>query len=339
MNQPLVSVIVPVYNVAQYLPKCLDSIVNQTYRNLEIILVNDGSTDNSLEIIHEYAKKDSRIMVIDQENGGPSEARNNAIEQLNGQFILFVDSDDTIKPDYCVNLVDAIVKTNSDIVCCGYQDISKYGQVKVNDYNTKAYTLQKFINLALLGTGGVLWAKIFKAQIIQENRLRLDNKIFMSEDLVFVLEYILKCKEFYAINNNEYIYNRLNDNSISQSVSEKYLENTQRVCEQIASILNKANYNGREINTIISERAQTSVFAVIDAVISRESAQTAMKVLRNIIETDFFQRNSQYFVGKSLETKAKLALIKKNQLVALYIYIKVIIAAKKVHFKIKQMGG
>ncbi|MGL5530590.1 MAG: hypothetical protein ACRDCZ_01155, partial [Culicoidibacterales bacterium] len=69
------------------------------------------------------------------------------------------------------------------------------------------------------------------------------------------------------------------------------------------------------------------------------SAQTAMKVLRNIIETDFFQRNSQYFVGKSLETKAKLALIKKNQLVALYIYIKVIIAAKKVHFKIKQMGG
>ncbi|MGL6057799.1 MAG: glycosyltransferase family 2 protein, partial [Culicoidibacterales bacterium] len=88
MNQPLVSVVVPVYNVAQYLPKCLDSIVNQTYKNLEIILVNDGSTDNSLEIIHEYAKKDSRIMVIDQENGGLSDARNTGVKQINGEYIV-----------------------------------------------------------------------------------------------------------------------------------------------------------------------------------------------------------------------------------------------------------
>ena len=98
MNNNLISIIVPVYNVSEYLPRCLDSLINQTYKNIEIILVNDGSTDNSLEICKKYAEKDLRIKVIDKENGGISSARNTGIAEASGEWIGFVDSDDYIEP-------------------------------------------------------------------------------------------------------------------------------------------------------------------------------------------------------------------------------------------------
>ncbi|MGL4973269.1 MAG: glycosyltransferase family 2 protein, partial [Culicoidibacterales bacterium] len=123
MNQPLVSVIVPVYNVAQYLPKCLDSIVNQTYKNLEIILVNDGSTDDSLEIIYDYAKKDPRIIVIDQENQGQSVARNKALVKAKGRYTIFLDSDDYIEEIAIFILVKQIQKLNAEMIIFGHREI------------------------------------------------------------------------------------------------------------------------------------------------------------------------------------------------------------------------
>ena len=109
-DTPLISVIVPIYNVAEYLPRCLDSICNQTYRNLEIILVDDGSTDNSLEICKEYAAKDQRIIVIHQKNKGVSAARNLGLDKMTGVFFTFVDSDDWIVPQFVQCLVELVVK-------------------------------------------------------------------------------------------------------------------------------------------------------------------------------------------------------------------------------------
>ena len=106
-EQPLVSVIIPVYNVERYLAQCLDSVSHQTYQNLEIICVNDGSRDGSLDILRRYADEDARIQVIDKANGGVSRARNDALDCARGEYIMFVDSDDWVEPDACENAVNA----------------------------------------------------------------------------------------------------------------------------------------------------------------------------------------------------------------------------------------
>lgn len=115
-----VSVIIPVYNVEKYLRQCLDSVVNQTLKDIEIICINDGSPDNSLEILQEYAKNDERIRIINKSNGGPSSARNAGLEVAQGEFIGFVDSDDYIEPDYYENLYNRAKVTCSDIVVAEY---------------------------------------------------------------------------------------------------------------------------------------------------------------------------------------------------------------------------
>ena len=105
-----ITVIVPVYNVENYLNKCLDSLINQTYKNLEIIVINDGSTDNSGEICQEYAQKDNRIIYIEQENGGLSDARNTGLERMTGSYVTFVDSDDWVEPDYVEVLYNKLLQ-------------------------------------------------------------------------------------------------------------------------------------------------------------------------------------------------------------------------------------
>ena len=140
---PLISVIVPIYNVEKYLDRCVDSIINQTYKNLEIILVDDGSPDNCPQMCDDYAKKDSRIKVVHKENGGLSDARNVGMEVATGEYVSFIDSDDYISLDFYETLLETIVDNDSDIVECGvvkfYEDNSfdKYSDdLKVTNYDT-----------------------------------------------------------------------------------------------------------------------------------------------------------------------------------------------------------
>ena len=118
--EPLLSIIVPIYNVEQYLERCIESIINQTYKNLEIILVDDGSKDNSGTIADTYASKDNRIKVIHKENGGLSDARNHGLDQSKGKYIMFIDSDDFIDSSMCEILFETAEKYFSDIVSCNY---------------------------------------------------------------------------------------------------------------------------------------------------------------------------------------------------------------------------
>ena len=110
-----ITVIVPVYNVEHYLEKCLDSLINQTYKNLEIIVINDGSTDNSGEICQEYAQKDNRIVYIEKENGGLSDARNVGLDKMTGSYVTFIDSDDWVELDYVEILYKKIIEYQADI--------------------------------------------------------------------------------------------------------------------------------------------------------------------------------------------------------------------------------
>ena len=128
-TEPLISVIVPIYNVEQYLENCINSILNQTYRNLEVILVDDGSPDNCGGICDLYSDKDPRIKVIHKQNGGLSDARNKGLDAATGEYLAFVDSDDTILPEMIDKLYQRIVIDQSDLAFCGYQQVNQKGDV------------------------------------------------------------------------------------------------------------------------------------------------------------------------------------------------------------------
>ena len=138
-----VSLIVPVYNNEKYIGKCIGSILNQTYKNIELIIINDGSKDNSDNIITNFQKTDERIKYIKQENSGPSQARNIGINIATGKYLMFIDSDDTVDKYYVEYMLKEIESNDYDIVCCGYKDISRFGVVKCNDFS---FDLQEKMN-------------------------------------------------------------------------------------------------------------------------------------------------------------------------------------------------
>ena len=139
-NEPLISVIIPVYNVRQYLDKCIESVINQTYENLEIILVDDGSNDGSEKKCDEYSGKDKRILVIHKKNGGLSDARNCALDRISGEFVTFIDSDDYIDLSMIETLYNLQEEYEADISCVSFQRIFEGRQKKEVTYSTKVIT-------------------------------------------------------------------------------------------------------------------------------------------------------------------------------------------------------
>lgn len=181
-----ISVIVAAYNIEQYISKCLDSIINQTYKNLEIIVVDDGSSDGTGRIADEYAGIDNRIVVVHKENGGVSSARNRGIDTATGDYIGFVDGDDTIEADMYEMLISNAVKYGADISHCGYKLVEKdkevliHGSDKVIVQDRKKGILD-IMDGSLVEPG--IWNKIFKKNVMGETRL--DESLKINEDLYF----------------------------------------------------------------------------------------------------------------------------------------------------------
>lgn len=180
----LVSIIVPIYNVDRYLDECIHSIVNQTYRNLEIILINDGSKDKSYDICKKYANLDNRIILIDKENGGSASAKNYGLKIATGDYIAFVDSDDFIENDMIEYMVEQIVKTNVDIIQCEFVNLYKdSNHVNQSQIETKILSSQEFLRLFLIEwKNSLFWNKLFKKEVIenlyfQEGRC-IDDEFF-----------------------------------------------------------------------------------------------------------------------------------------------------------------
>lgn len=194
MQNKIVSIIVPVYNVEKYLDRCVESIVNQTYKNLEIILVDDGSPDNCSAMCDEWAKKDNRIKVIHKENGGVSSARNIAIKNATGDLIEFVDSDDFIDKNYTETLIGDF-DNSCLLVCGGYKIVSLNGNVKEfipyefkNKYIME--NVEDFFDFVLSGYFDYTVNKLYKSDIVKE--LRFDENKKIGEDRKFNTDYMRK---------------------------------------------------------------------------------------------------------------------------------------------------
>jgi len=229
MSQALISIIVPVYNAEKHLSKMLDSVLNQSYTQWEMILVNDGSTDNSTSIIHKYVNQDKRFRYISQSNAGPSIARNCGIEEAKGDYLAFIDADDWVSPEYLNKLMHPMLTKETDLVCAGYYEVNpQFPQdLKLHDFQQELFNKninkQTYQSNIFNGVSGVLWAKLFKKEIFKENNIQLHPKLRLSEDLIAVLEYSRFIDKVFIIPDAIYYYNRLDESGLSGGLNiEKY---------------------------------------------------------------------------------------------------------------------
>lgn len=218
-----VSVIVPVYNAKLYLRSCVDSLIAQTYPNIEIILVNDGSIDGSSEICDNYAGKDSRIKVVHKANGGVSSARNKGIDIAEGDYIMFVDADDYVSPTLCEKLTRGIDE-KTDVVISGFiEDFGKGQQViKVLDSICRSVddlkqNFDMYYRLPLLNSP---FAKLYKRSLLKD--IRFNSNVSMGEDFLFNLECYKRSNNIKFIPNADYYYNCTNIGSATKKYKEEY---------------------------------------------------------------------------------------------------------------------
>ncbi|MCR8916920.1 glycosyltransferase family A protein [Bacteroides sp. ET225] len=218
MLHPKVSIIVPIYNAAKYLYKCLDTLLTQTYYNYEIILIDDGSNDSSFLICKQYLKKSDKVKLFHKENGGVSSARNLGIEKAEGQWITFVDSDDWVSPFYLEHLIGHISE-GVDLVFSYAVLIGKDGIFLKEKFPSKMISSDDleiaFAENAFHGHTSP-WSKLYKKDLIDQMHLRFDEQMHIGEDLLFLYKYILLCNKIFISSDTDYFYNYEVDSSLTK---------------------------------------------------------------------------------------------------------------------------
>ncbi|MBO8433782.1 MAG: glycosyltransferase family 2 protein [Tyzzerella sp.] len=208
-NNVEVSLIIPVYNVEKYIDKCLKSAVNQTFKDMEIIIVNDGSTDNSIEIVNRYIKKYDNIKLISQENKGLSSARNVGIKESSGNYIAFADSDDYFSKKFIEDMYNTIINEKSDIVVCGFKriDENKKPNIKNRKLKYKTISSDKALDMLIndIFINNFAWNKLYKKELFTENDIYFpEGKTY--EDMYVMYKLFHKSKKISIINKKLYCY-------------------------------------------------------------------------------------------------------------------------------------
>lgn len=245
MNNKKVSIIVPIYNCAKYLCSCIESILSQSYANLELILVDDGSLDNSNDICIKYKVSDKRVKVFCQENSGASVARNLGIKNVSGEYLMFVDADDYIEKNMLQELVETAERKSADYVMCGMivDTYNKQGNLisslKSNQYqrtiignkNIPENIIDLVENESLSGP----YCKLIKMNIINENLIKMPSEIYLQEDLYFNLRVLEHVHKICVLENCYYHYNK----GIGGSVTSRYYQNKYDMTNEVHDLLFK----------------------------------------------------------------------------------------------------
>ncbi len=239
-----VSIIVPVYNVEKYLPTCIESILNQSYKNFELILVDDGSPDKSGDICDDFAKKDNRIKVIHQKNSGVSKARNTGIDNATGEWILFVDSDDELTDTSLECYISSIAESNDvDAIVSGMKkifvnDAKEIEYFTLEDslfYNNDFESLYYYLKSKYMF--GLVCSKLYRNSIIKNNDIRFNEILASYEDELFFVDYLAHCDSVKTISDVTYIYRRFGN----ESLCSKYIPVEKRI--ETVQCLHKSSLN------------------------------------------------------------------------------------------------
>lgn len=280
----LISIIVPVYKVAKYLPRCIESILRQTYPNFELILVDDGSPDKSGKICDKYAQKDSRIRVIHKKNGGVSSARNAGLDIAQGEYISFIDSDDWVSRDYLEKLVLPIGEDGVQLVVGGIDTRRleiRETKLKNIKYDLKKVTKEEchwFFIKNPVGSRGPC-AKLYKNEILQENKLRFDETIHWGEDTIFFYQYCALVEKMCLVEGVIYHYNKLVKGSATRGRDRKRLAFGQIIQKNFEKMIECFGLSVGEKNQIIQEYKIGTFFLGVSEICS--SKENTLEDLQN----------------------------------------------------------
>lgn len=341
----LVSIVLPIYNVEKYLPKCLDSIVNQTYKNIEVICVNDGSPDNSDDIVKKYAEKDERIILINQKNQGLSGARNTGIQAANGEFIMFLDSDDWIDEGTCQSAVEQIKKENAQLVLWSYMREFPDKSIPKDIFGVSAQKAIVFENDSMKNlhrriaglTGEELsvpenadsvvtaWGKLFRTEIIKDNDLTFtDTKIIGTEDALFNLEAFCYIKKAVFINEYFNHYRKDNETSLTRKYKQALFNQWQELYSRMGKIIEEKNLH---FEAALNNRIALSIIGIgLNEIINSSSAKEKIKKIKSVITSPRYKKayadlEVKYF---PIHWKLFFTLCKKGSGTGVYILIKCI---------------
>lgn len=217
MIKNMVSVIVPVYNIEKYLKECIESIINQSYKNIEIILVDDGSTDKSGIICDEFEKLEKRIKVIHKENGGAASAKNRGLDEANGEYICFVDGDDYIFIDFIEDLYNQLIEYNADISECSFYYLYK-SHIEKDSFksNNAFFTSQDYLNQYVdEWQSSLFWNKLFKSSVIGDIRFKQERRCI--DDEFFTYKVVLNAHSITRNSNHKYYYRQRKSSAVQNS--------------------------------------------------------------------------------------------------------------------------
>lgn len=319
MNYPLVSIILPVYNTEIFIEKCLKSLINQTYSNIEILVVNDGSCDNSLNIIKYFAEIDDRIKVYNQKNSGAASARNLALDKMHGDYVMFCDSDDFYEQNMVERMLGLIIRENVDfVVCNSFAQNCEYSKFesRKNFYENKYLKEGKFeltIN-TLLTMNIFLWNKILKADKIKKYNIRFPENIYSCEDNYFMYKYFMFSKSYYYLKEKLY-YHSIRKNSLMDKFYGKNADKTLYYApfakfDDLFDFLkkNNAHKNLKKIYFLYFAMRIKWIWNIYDD----EQAETAINIVKNILK----------HTGYNPEKNSFFALINKMNLQQIRDFIK-----------------
>ena len=324
-----ISIIVPVYMAENWLNKCLDSIINQTYKNLEIILINDGSTDLSGDICNNYAKIDSRITVIHKKNEGTSIARNLGIKKSTGQFIQFVDSDDWLELDMCEKLINKIQEDNSDLVLCGLNIYENGKIIRSPKLNSRKVNFKKskdfYWELRRINLGPC--NKLFRKKFITS---AFNSSKSLGEDTLFVLDYMNNISEITNI--EECLYNVRLDNE--SSLNRKYIDDKINLVIELLDYEKNFLYNIYGINSSKVEIYNEYILAIHSCfreVVKKESLKKAKLYIRKNLQdlNNIIKESCENCNLKRKDYKIFGFLLKHERIVLLYYFFKLKILINK----------
>lgn len=330
----LITIIVPVYNVEKYIRECIDSLLNQTYRNLEIILVDDGSTDKSGDICENYTITDSRVKVIHKKNEGLGFARNTGLRVAQGKFVTFIDSDDIVDADLIERLLKGVVDFKCDTCIGGFKRISENGTISfIEQYNTALFTGVDVYNklfARMLGSAPdkhdairmSVWNVMYSMDIIRKYKIEFPSeRKFISEDIIWDSEYYKYAKRVGVIDSIAYNY-RITPGSLTQKYKPDMLK---KICALYNEMSNRVAADETKVtrlqrqffvnlraclkqeNSKVSKKSNVEVMNSIKGIVNNETVYTVAAAYEKVIE----QHRQKFFVK----------LVKNKRMYALYMLV------------------
>ena len=324
----MISVIVPVYNAQEYIEKCLNSIIDQNYKNLDIIVVDDGSTDNTANICKKICEQDSRVRLIMKLNGGVSSARNVGLDNAKAENIVFVDSDDWLNDDYCEKLVQ--YAGDYDLVCCGYNKVTAFGVEKHNIDEENIFTddISDFFGISYgKGLFSAPWNKMYKKSIIDKQRF--DESAYLGEDHFFNLVYLEKCLKIAIIKNNLYNYNCVNSDSATRKSFCNDVKSIVSIYDMTTSFI-QTYCNGKYLNIARKDFVLSGIGVVQRIFYSDTEFKVKKRYLKELFTSEAFKEcfYKKYNIVLQYRFIQCMCKYKLYFLLYLFFYIKKIIYLK-----------